>query len=207
MALTLTSEQTWRLDLYKVSQIENVTPNLSLGRGGTTASSWRRAQWFNLAVLFFTATFTVSNLVSDSGLLPLAAFYLLTASTLISFWGLSAAPFINPIQSFVLVQYVWFGVAPAVLSGYALLRGQVVELAVLQDDVILISIVVAPGLVLLGCISANHSAAQIVDISACAKIVSPSERLRTQIFTITVPSSWNRSFLSIPVRDNWDSGC
>lgn len=148
MALTSTSEQTWRFDLYKVSQIENVTPNLSLGRGGPTASSWRRAQWFNIAVLFFTTTFTVSNVVSDSGLLPLAAFYLLTASTLISFWVLSAAPFINPIQSFVLVQYVWFGVAPAVLSGYALLRGQLVDLAVLQDDVILISIVVAPGLVL-----------------------------------------------------------
>ena len=148
MAPTLTSEPTWRLDLYKVSQIENVMPNLSLGRGGPTASSWRRAKWFNLAVLFFTVTFTVSNVVSDSGLLPLAAFYLLTASTLISFWGLSAAPFINPIQSFVLVQYVWFGVAPAVLSGYALLRGQLVDLAVLQDDVILISIVVAPGLVL-----------------------------------------------------------
>ena len=136
------------MKLYRVRQIENVTPNLSHGHGGAAAASWRRAEWFNLAVLFCTATFTVSHVVSDGGLLSLGAFYVLTASTLMSFWWLSADPLITPIQSFVLFQYIWFGVAPAVLSGYALLRGQLVDLAVLQDDLILISIVVAPGLVL-----------------------------------------------------------
>jgi len=91
------------------------------------SGAWFRSLWFHAALAGMLALAFVTGVVTGAPGHYLLVQFVLAVSVYVSFGLLSDRPLLNPIQTFVIMFYWWFGVAPAVIGAFAHFAGRPLE--------------------------------------------------------------------------------